>query len=94
MNQHKTIALFAELKENWDSYGASVIDPKQILLAQRFVHALANVQPIPTRDGGVAFEVDFGDVTLICETVSARKIELSIINEAIPDVEFAVCGGS
>jgi len=44
---------FLSLKKDWDSYGASPIDPKAVAAAKRFLSAC---QPVPTNDGGVQLE--------------------------------------
>jgi len=55
----KKIASFAELKENWNSYGASPISHNAITKAIDWLTDDANDAPdavVPTSDGGIQFE--------------------------------------
>ena len=88
MTPQERIASFAELKQNWDSYGARAIDPAQMRLALRFIDALSQAQPVPTTSGGVGFEVDVGDATLHFETKSATVFELTVFGDSIDESTF------
>jgi len=45
----------AELKPDWNSYGALPITPSAIAVAHSI---LDNIQVVPTVDGGIQFEID------------------------------------
>ena len=46
----------ADLKENWDSYGAVPIDPRAIAEAKRVQSVLTEYDAVPCPDGGVQLE--------------------------------------
>ena len=46
----------ANLKDNWDSYGAAPINPKAIEIAKTINNILVGFTAVPTPNGGVQLE--------------------------------------
>jgi hypothetical protein len=96
----RKIQALALLKENWDSYGASPINPDSIAEALNVVASLANVYDIDapavggSPDGNVGLSWDGGSWSLDAKILPDERIEIIYLDELNPwdDIEHANAG--
>ncbi|HET9613730.1 MAG TPA: hypothetical protein VFP22_02865 [Candidatus Limnocylindrales bacterium] len=73
------VASFADLRHNWDSYGAEPLDQQVLAHALRVAALLPTMQAVPGADGSISFEGHKGDDELSVTIEADRHPSLYVM---------------